>query len=330
MTGQERIQREEITIERRYEGPPLDGQVILFEQYGLLRRSWKWMLILAILVTAGVAVYVYTSIPVEYMATVRALPPNKSGTPLDNLVGGIASSLKDFGIAKLVGSRGGDNGYSKSVFIGSQPLYDSLIAKYDLYKVYDIPAGRRDIIYGKLDGNIKTDISPDGPISVDVYDVDAKRAADLANDVIHYTNVLAREMNRRESEPITRYVGDRFDSARVEQDRLGAKLKAVMQNTKIYDPEGQSKLIGTALVDAEANVSVQRGLVATFTKALGADDPRTQQAKLLLQQAEEQSRRLSMGNAGVLQGPAIDKMPAATIEFLKVKQDYEVNGKVIA
>ena len=303
--------------------------MILFEQFTLLRRTWKWVLLVAIVVTVGVGFYVF-SIPVEYLASVRALPPNKSGTPLDNLVGGISSTLKDFGLSKLVGNRTADNGYAKTVFIQSQPLFDSLIAKYDLYKVYDLPRNRRDLMYAKIMSNMNMEISPEGPIVVEVYDVNAERAAKMANDIIYYTNFLAREINRKESEPITKFVGSRYEQARAEQVRLGVELQKFMAKTKIFDPEVQGKVVSTAVTDAEAQVAVQRGLVDAYTSALGADDPRTVQAKILLSQAEETSRRLAAGRGGVLQGPSLNDLPTTSIQYIQLRQDYEVVAKVIA
>lgn len=324
------IRREEITIDRQVDDGQPHGQVLLFEQYTLLRRTWKWVLLIAVLVTAGVGAYVFLAVQPEYLASVRALPPNKSGTPLDNLIGGMSSTLKDFGLSKLVGKAGGDAGYSKSVLITSQPLYDSLVAKYDLYKVYEIPAGRYDMMYGALNEKIIVDISPEGPITVLVYDTDPKRAAAMANDVIYYTNLLARELNRRESEPLTKYVGDRYEATRASQEKLGMQLQQFMQQSKLYDPEAQSKIIGTAVMEAEANVAAKRSIAEMFRSALGAEDPRTIQANEALRLAESESRRLSAGRGGALEGVSLQDLPATTVEYLRIRQDYEVNAKVLA
>jgi len=331
MVRPELIQREEIIVEGPADQDAAPhGQVLLFEQWTLFRRTWKWVLLVAIIVTAGVGAYVFLAVQPEYLASVRALPPNKSGTPLDNLVGGISSTLKDFGLSKLVGKAGGDMGYSNSVLLTSQPLFDSLIAKYDLYTLYKIPRSRYDMMYAALNDNIIIDISPEGPITVSVYDVDPKRAAAMAGDVIHYANVLARELNRRESEPLTRYVGDRYEQTRAEQERLGAELRKFMQESRMYDPEAQVKIIGTAVMEAEANVAAKRTLVELYRSALGADDPRTLQAGQALQLAEAESRRLSAGRAGALQSLSVDDLPASTVEYLRIRQDYEVNAKVLA
>ncbi len=330
MASNDRSKREVVVVTNSVPDVPHEAETILFEQFRLVRRTWKLVLAIALLITAGIGVYVFAFMPVEYMAIVRALPPNKSGTPLDNLIGGISTSLKDFGLSKLVGKSGADNGYSRSVLITSQPLFDSLIAKYKLFAVYEIPQGRYDKVYAKMLDNIIVDISPEGPISVEVFDRDPKRAADMANDIIRYTNMLSRELNRRESEPLTRYIGERYQQARSSQETLSVKLRAFMQRSKLYDPEGQAPVLGSAVMEAEADVAAKRTMVEVYKNALGAEDPRTVQAQELLRQAESLSRRLSAGRTGVLQGLSLNNLPASTVEYLRLREDYEVNAKVLA
>lgn len=330
MAIQEKMRREEIVVMERQVTALPEGQVILFEQFTLVRRTWKWVLLVALLVTAAVGAYVYLVMPVEYLASVRALPPNKSGTPLDNLVGGISNTLKDFGLSRLVGKGGAEAGYSKSVLITSQPLFDSLIAKYDLYKVYDIPKNRYDLMYQAIGSNINVDISPEGPITVEVYDRNPERAAAMANDVIRYTNELARDINRRESEPLTKYVGDRYLQARDAQMKLGVELRKFMQKSKIVDPEAQAEVMSSAVMDAETDVAVARTRLEILQTALGKEDPKTIEAEALLRQAESRSQRLAAGRAGTLSGPSINNLPETTVEYLRLRQDYEVNAKVLA
>ena len=150
------MKRDEIVIETRNgQSPvPADGQIILFEQFALLRRSWKWVLLVSLLITGAVAFYVLTMVPKEYMGVAVALPPNKSGTPLDALMGGISSSLKDAGLAKLVGGKGAA-GYSQTVLMTSGLLLDSLIEKYDLYSEYEIPRDRPDMMRSTLASKIE-------------------------------------------------------------------------------------------------------------------------------------------------------------------------------
>src|SRR5687767_1041316 len=70
------------------------GQVILFEQYRLLRRTWWWVLLVAVIAAVGAFLYVTHVVTPEYAATAVVVPPRKSGTPLDNLLGDVAAGFK--------------------------------------------------------------------------------------------------------------------------------------------------------------------------------------------------------------------------------------------
>jgi uncharacterized protein involved in exopolysaccharide biosynthesis len=329
MPRKEPLEREELLNGVSTNGVS-SGQAILFEQFTLLRRTWLWVLMIALAATLGVGVYVYMFIQPEFMGTVLALPPNKVGTPLDNILGGVASSLKDFGLSRLVGKGSSEAGYDKTVLLTSRSVYDSLIARYNLDSVYEVPPNRQDITRAMIGEKVEVQILESGPILISVFDHDPQRAADMANDVIYFTNKLAQDMNRRETEPISQYVGQRLEEARAAQVKLEIKLREVMSKNKFFDPEGQSRAVVEEFSTVEANVSAQRILVNALTASLGASDPRTVQASELLKQYEAQSRRMVAGQGGVVPRLSFDQVPQAMVEYMRVKLDYETNAKVIA
>ncbi len=303
------------------------GQAVLFEQYSLFRAVWGWVFAAATLVTLCVAYFYFFVIPVQYAGIARAVPPNKQGTPLDNVIGGVASTLKDFGLSKLVGKSGTESGYSRSVILSSNRLYDSLIRVYDLFSAYGIPRNRYDLAYAELRSNMLVAVEEEGPISVTVYDVDPKRAASMANDVIRFANSIARDMNRRETEPITHYMEEQLKHKHAEQSDIEAELSAFLKKNKLFDPEAQAPAISTGLIEAEASVSAQRQLAEYFRSYLGADDPQTIRAEALLKQAQSELTRMQQGKGS---GPSIDNLPSTAVEYVRLKSSYEANLKYLA
>jgi tyrosine-protein kinase Etk/Wzc len=332
MIRKEHISREDILIDNQNGVVPVppDGQVILFEQFTIIRRSWKWVLLVSILISAAVGFYVMTMVPKEYLGVAIALPPNKSGTPLDNLMGGISSSLKDVGLSKLVGGKSGSAGYSQTVLMTSGQLLDSLINKYDLYSDYEIPRDRPDIMRDALAGNIEVDIGIEGPITVNVFDRDPKQAAAMANDIVMFTNSISRELNRRETEPISKYLGDRYDYYSRRQDTLGERLQMFMTRNKIYDPEKQAAIIGQSIQAAETEVARARAALTVTETQLGPDDPKTALQRQIVAEAEKRSRALAEGRAGAIASMPIANAPAAAREFAQLQVDYEANSRTLA
>ncbi len=306
------------------------GDIILFEQYSLLRRTWMWVLIAAVLVAGGVGAYYFLAVPVQYSSVVRLLPPNKSGTPLDNLIGGVASTLKDFGLSRLVGKGATASGYSASVILTSQPLYDSLIRAFDLHREYDIPTNRRDRLYDEIAGNIDVRIEDEGPVSITVFDTSPRTAARMADSVVRYTNSIAQDLNRRETEPISRYIGRQLAAKREEQERIQRELSAFLVRNRLFDPEGQTPAIGQAILDAETNLKVRREVHAFYRSNLGEEDPLTLQAAGQLKVAEQEAARLRSGAGGVVSGPNLEQLPGNSVEYARLRVDYEGVVKYLA
>lgn len=306
--------------------PP--GQIILFEQYRLVRRTWWWVLLLALLVSAATWYYVTWEVKPEFMATAVSVPPRKSGTPLDNLIGDVGGGLQGFSISKLIGKRGPESGYTTFSVMTSDAVKDSLIKAYNLYEVYELAPGEYFKALGELTARLEFESDLEGPISVSVYDTDPERAAAIANDVIRYTNSLLKELNRQETEPITRFIEERYDQLRDERNRLADRMQEYMRRTNIYEPESQLSATATALLEARVNESSQRAIVGMMEQMLGADDPSVAQQKALLREYEAERRRLEGGGAGI--GPAVGALPNALVEYARLKQDYEVNAQLLA
>jgi tyrosine-protein kinase Etk/Wzc len=330
MIRPELARREEILIERRVDGVPLEGQAVLFEQYALLRRTWKWVLLVSIVAAAAAGAYVVLYVPKEYKATIRIVPPNKTGSPLDNIIGGMSASLKDFGLGKLVGGKSGESGYSRVALLFSRSMVDSLMAKYDLYADYDIDRSRPDLLREAIRDNIDIEVDLEGPIDISVYDTDPKRAAAMTSDLVSFADHFSAELNRRETEPISRTIGKRYDQVRAEQEDVTVRLRAFMQDNKIFDVEKQSSIVGTALYEAEAEVRAQRILVESLAATLGEQDARVIEQRQILARVESEARKLAAGQGSVIQGPSIRNAPSAAVEGIKLQTAYEINAKVLA
>ena len=306
--------------------PP--GQALLFEQYRLVRRTWLWIVLAAVIVTAGVWYYISEHVQPEFMATAEVVPPRKSSTPLDNLLGDAASGLKSLSLSKLMGRKSEESGYTTFAILSSATILDSLITRYELHEVYGIPTTRRDLMVGALAANVEFEVSEEGPIFVSVYDTDPERAAEMANDIVRFTNNLLWDLNSRETGAISDFISRRFSELKAEQSDLSRRLEELMKRTNIYEPEAQVTATSQALIEARVNESAQRAALSMLEEVLGPDDPQVKQQRALLQESIAERKRLEEGGTGV--GPSVQGMPSALMEYARLRQDYEVNAQLLA
>ncbi len=304
------------------------GQALLFEQYRIVRRTWYWVLLAAVLVTVGVYLYVSEYVEPEFLATTELVPPRKTSTPLDNLLGDVASGLKSMSISKIIGRKGDESGYTAFSILSSTPILDSLVKKYDLYSVYDVPRNRPDLMLDILSDKVGFESEMEGPMFVSVYDTDPERAAAMANDAVRFANNLLYDLNRRETEPITTFISRRYNELKADQADLSRRLEAVMQKTNIYEPEAQITATSSALIEARVQESTQRAALEVLERLVGEDDPQVIEQRTLLAASVAERQRLERGGAGI--GPSVGGMPAGLMEYARVRQDYEVNAQMMA
>jgi len=114
----------------------------------------------------------------------------------------------------------------------SNQLTDSLIKKYDLFTYLNIDTSKLDSknqLYRKMDSRITIDKTRYGSVSIRVRDNDAKRAADMANDIIVFGEVIKRNLllpNRMES---MRYVKRLYQQKYSEVARLEKSLDSLIE-----------------------------------------------------------------------------------------------------
>ena len=118
----------------------IDGQVNKEREFNpflltayLLKKKY-YILIFTVLALAGGIIYALT-LPNWYKSEVNCVPPNTSSSGLDQMMGGLSSTLKDFGLTKLGGKT---EGYSYTVILNSRSILDSIIYKYHLWDEYEI------------------------------------------------------------------------------------------------------------------------------------------------------------------------------------------------
>ena len=117
----------------------------------------------------------------------------------------------------------------------SNQLTDSLIKKYSLFTYFKIDTSDLDAknqLYREMESRIMIDKTRYGSVSIRVRDSDAKRAADMANEIIILGEVIKKNLlfpNRLES---MRYVTSLFNQKAMEVARLQKSLDSLMDSPK--------------------------------------------------------------------------------------------------
>lgn len=264
------------------------------------------------------------SMPNWYSATVNAVPPQSGQGGIESAMGSISSTLKDIGLAKI-GSK--DDGYSFQVILQSRSIRDSLIKKYNLDKVYDIPLSSRSELYAALEENIEAGVEREGNYTVTITDTDPKRAAQMANDFINIVNNFYVDLYRREQKINKEYTEKRLNSVDSAIKAISTELTIFSADKMVFSPSDQAKAASSALADLKAQIYKSEIEYDLLKNNYGEDDPATKFKKDILNGArnkynEALNQKGFVGNFTMKEGAGVG------IKYLQMYTELEALAKV--
>jgi len=228
--------------------------------------------------TAIAAVIVSLLLPNIYTGTARILPPQQSASAASAMLTQVGGLLGGLG-----GAAGGAFGLRNpnDLYVGmlkSRTVADSLIARFDLAKVYDenLLSSTRNRLQ-----NVTTVISGrDGIIAIEVDDRDPKRAAEIANAYVEELRKLTKVLAVTEASQRRLFFEQQLLQAK---DSLTAAEVAARQGLQKgglsqVDAQGRSMIEVTARLRAQMSAKeVQLGAMRTFAAEGNPELQRTQQ-----------------------------------------------------
>lgn len=275
---------------------PDTGKVNVFDVLIVL-AGYRRLLVIFPLVIGIIAAVVAFMLPPVFRASATLLPPQQaqSGAALLAQLGGADSLLAGAAGIKSPGE----------VYVGilkSRTVADSLIKKFDLMKVYDIPSLERTRV--ALAANTSISTGKDGSITIAVDDKDKARAADLANaytlELSNLTKVLA----------VTAAAQRRlFYEKQLEQakDNLAAaesKLKSRLDSGGVISVDTDSKAIVETMGRLRAKISAKEIELNAMKSFVTSNNQQYKRAEEELQSLRTGLDRLENGAAGTVETTA--------------------------
>lgn len=240
-------------------------------------------------------------IPVRYTSTTRLMPPDQAGQ-------GIASMLAALGKGGDLGAVGGELFGLKTsgdLFVGvlhSRTVEDSVVAKFDLRKVYGVSQDEdaRKVL------EARTDVASDrksGIITIKVSDHDRSRAAGMARAYVDALNQAVIGLNTSSAHKERVFLEDRLVGVQKDLETAERDFsKFASQNTAI-DVKEQ----GRAMISAAAELEGE--LIAAETQLQGLQQiytPNNVRIRSVQARIDEYRRQLQkMGGKSAASAPAI-------------------------
>lgn len=289
----------------------------------LVRR--KILILAFVLLSTIISAVIAFMLPNEYTAIASAVPPKTSTSTLENMIGGISSTLKDIGLGKLSGKTEGV--YSFLVILDSRAVKDSIINKYRFDTLYKIPMGQISKLRETFENNLEISLELEGNYTISFTDKDPIRAANVANDYILVANSIAQQLMQEEAKFNRSYLEQRLKGIEETLNKVVDSLQKFSQEKLIFAPLEQSKAISISYTDLKANKMAQEIIYNLYKTRFGENDPITLSQKTIVDNITQKLYEFE-NKPGFVGNYPLKSSAKVGSDFLRLYAEFETYTKV--
>lgn len=278
---------------------------------GAIAFRWRRFLVINVLVAAVISIVVSLVLPKWYKSTASIIPPKDQD--MLNPLSAAGSVLKGLSLGRRVG--GSSLGtYNYLAILKSRSALDSVVRKFNLIEVYDVGDTSMEEAIKELKDNAAFELQDDDYITIEVYDRDPQRAADMANYFVDVLNTLSLRLGTLEARNNREFIGKRLEASRDDLRRAEDALKAYQEESKmivIPEQNSSSSVGGVAeLYGMKAKKEIE---LAILRKSVNPDDPAIAQLELELKELDRK----------------LESFPEIGIESIRLYREVIIQQKIV-
>ena len=287
----------------------------------------KWWVISSVFVLTVASVIISYILPVYYKSTVNVVPPQGGESGLGGAMSSISSALQDFGLTKLGGVEG--QSYTFLVILQSRTVIDSMINKFDLDEVYDIPMSSDDDIRMKFQGNTDVSYEKEGNYYISVWDKDKQRAAEMANYYVDIANDIAIRLYREENRLSREHMEMRIAQLDSLLNNLSDSLETFSRETMLFAPQEQAKALSESIAEIKTQKIQNEIMYKFFSQNFGDDYPQSVMYENILGQLDKKLNSIQ-NDPGFAGNFALRNAGEHVVKYMKLYTEFETYSKVKA
>ncbi|MFN9777065.1 MAG: GNVR domain-containing protein [Candidatus Kapaibacterium sp.] len=274
-----------------------------------------------------ITVIVSLRLPNIYTATVSAVPPRKTSSTLDAAMSSVSSTLREFGLTKIGGKKG--ESFDFMVLLQSRQVQDSLIAKFALASVYELPDTSMAKIREELSDRFVVNLEAEGNYTVSIDDTDPKRAAEMANYVVSEANELSARLDKSETEVLYRQYQLKIEATDRQIAEVRDSISRYGRMNKLFSPADQAKAAATALAELKSQKMKAQVAASILEATYGKDDPMTQQQNTIVRELQAKEIEAE-GGSGFLGTASLSNAAGTALPYVRMTAELEALIKLKA
>ncbi len=272
--------------------------------------KWRKFIILNVIVVTIISVVVSFLLPKWYKSVASLLPPKQ-----EDLLGIFSSSGTSLmkGISKFAGLSGQKaSSYDVFAILRSRTTFEKVINKFNLIEVYDVKDKSLEEAIKELENNTSFEEKSDGNITIEVYDKDPVRAAEMANFFVSVLNEVYRELNTEEFRTKRIFLETRINETNELLRNAEEKLKAFQEKNEIILSAEQTTAAASiaALYGEKTKLEIE---LTTMEQFLNEDNPLLKRKIIELNEVKKK----------------IARIPGVSVEFIRLYREVMIYQKVL-
>jgi uncharacterized protein involved in exopolysaccharide biosynthesis len=292
---------------------------------GLLYH-WRRFVVATTLGMAVVSVVISLLLPLWYKASTRLLLPEGSAA------GGMAAVLGDLApeaLALLGGSGGETNRYFS--ILTSRTVMSSVVERFDLETVYEVADSETPRLNAleMLADNTEFVIDEEFEfLSVEVFDRDPQRAADMANFFVAELNRVNSDLMSKNAANFRRFAERTLHETSTALDSARAKLQRFQEENGVIDLTAQTETFLATLSSLRAGVVEAEIRHEVLLRQLGPENASVRAAEDLVQAAREKYDEALQGSEDILPIAQTD-VPEVAREYSELMQEVLIQTEIL-
>jgi len=235
----------------------------LLDLWPIVNR-WKYLVSAAVGLALVISVIVALLLPNIYRSTAIFYPTNPETTDPDRIV--------TEGSKLELGGRGED--LDRVITIGeSQPVAETIIRRFDLYKHYEVGAPGDDKADNAVLYEFATNLSilhnERDAIELSFKDEDKKLAADVANAMVAVIDSVNQQLTLTNRRRVLTLYSEQYQFLKKEYDQARRQLLTARRRYGIYGMEQESKYLAKEILKTENDLRQAEGSGASAARVAG-------------------------------------------------------------
>ncbi len=292
---------------------------------GVLFR-WRRFIIIVTGVMAVVSVVISLMLPVWYKASSRLLLPNSGGSGIASALLGDLSSAAE----SLLGGGGGD--YVRYMAIlHSRAVKEQIVERFDLINVYDLAEEEfaSEEALAALADNIEFVIDDEYDfMSIEVFDQDAQRAADISNYFIELLDEENNRLTRQTAGNFRAYVESRYDLAEEERGAMLDSLASFQRKYGVIDLEAQTEAYFSQLAELRASTLQYEIQLNGMRAQFGEGNQQVKNMQSMVE-AANQSFQDALDGREMVMPVSQEEAPEMVRQFLNLTMERTIQERIL-